>query len=248
MASVTLEGVWVEFPIYNAGSRSLKNSVLSLGSGGRISCDSQNRIVVEALADLSLHFEHGDRIGLVGHNGAGKTTVLRAIAGIYEPSRGSIVCQGQVTSLFDVAFGMDMEATGYENIVLRGLFLGLTPRQVRARTGEIAEFAELGEYLAMPVRTYSAGMLLRLAFAVCTSVEPEILLMDEWISVGDAHFMGKAQARLNDLVSSAGIIVLASHSLPLIRQVCNKAVLLERGRVTAFGPVEDIIRIYQPDG
>ncbi len=245
MTSLTLENVSVEFPVYGGGSRSLKKSVIWKGSGGRISRDAGDRVYVQALRDVSFRIDHGDRVGLIGANGAGKTTLLRVLAGVYEPTGGIVRREGHVSPLFDATLGMDMEATGYENIVLRGLFLGLSPKEIRQRTEEIVEFTELGDYLAMPVRSYSTGMMLRLAFAISTCVDPEILLMDEWIAVGDAHFLKKAERRLQRLVERSSILVVASHSDEVIRRWCNKAVLLDHGEVVAAGMVDGVLSAYK---
>lgn len=245
MARIRVDQVSVQFPIYNANTRSLKTRLMHLTTGGRIGRDAGNRVCVEALRDVILSFEHGDRVALVGHNGAGKTTLLRVLAGIYEPSRGAVYCEGRVVPLFDMSLGMDPEATGFENIMLRGRFLGLTPAELRARMDEIAAFTELGDYLAMPARTYSTGMMFRLAFAVCTSIEPEIMLLDEWIGTGDAAFVQKASHRLNDFIGRAGILIVASHSTKLVEQNCNKGVLLRSGKVEAVGPIGDVLRAYE---
>ncbi|MCH8858800.1 MAG: ABC transporter ATP-binding protein, partial [Proteobacteria bacterium] len=227
-----------------AGSRSLKKTLMRMGSGGRISRDAGDRVCVQALRDVSLHIDHGERVGIIGSNGAGKTTLLRVLAGIYEPTRGVVRHEGHISPLFDTTLGMDTEATGYENIVLGGLFLGLSPREIRGRTDEIAEFTELGDYLSVPVRTYSTGMMLRLAFAVSTCIDPEILLMDEWIGVGDAHFLEKAERRMERLVGQSRILVIASHSDALIKRLCNKVVLLDHGEVKAIGLVADVLDRY----
>ncbi len=245
MASLTLENVSVEFPVYGGGSRSLKKSVIWMGSGGRISRDAGDRVCVQALRDVSFRIDHGDRVGLIGANGAGKTTLLRVLAGVYEPTGGIVRREGHVSPLFDATLGMDMEATGYENIILRGLFLGFSPREIRTRTEEIAEFTELGDYLAMPVRSYSTGMMLRLAFAVSTCIDPEILLIDEWIGVGDAHFLDKAERRMERLVDRSRILVIASHAPDLIRRTCTRAVLLDHGAVKSTGPVEEVLAQYK---
>ena len=239
-----LAGVTVDFPVYTADARSLKNDLLRKGTGGRIGRDAGNGISVRALCDVSLALGHGDRVGLVGANGAGKTTLLRVLAGVYPPTAGWVQRRGRVASLFDISLGLDPDATGYENIMVRGLFLGLRPAEVRARSAEIAAFSELGDYLAMPVHTYSAGMLLRLAFAVSTCIEPEILLMDEWIGVGDASFVEKAERRLESLVDRAGILVLASHNLALLERVCTTGILLDAGRVRAIGPIGEMLGEY----
>ena len=194
MVGLQLESVTVDFPVYDASTRSVKNRLLHHGTGGRIGHDAGNRLCVRALEDVSLAFKHGERVALVGRNGAGKTTLLRVLVGAYEPTRGRVWRRGRTASLLKVSLGIAPEATGYENIMTRGLFLGLMPEQVRERMDEIAAFTELGDYLAMPVRTYSIGMRLRLAFAVCTCFDPEILLMDEWLSVGDRSFVREGQA------------------------------------------------------
>jgi len=243
MASIHLENVVVSFPIYDQSSRSLKNRLISAGTGGRIQSESGSSkpTVVQALDNITLSFEHGDRIGLVGHNGAGKTTLLRVLAGIYEPTSGTATIEGQAAPLFDVALGMDQDSTGYENIVIRGLFLGLSRRDIEARVEEIAAFTELGNFLDLPIRTYSAGMRMRLAFAVSTSIEPDILLLDEGIGAGDKAFMKKANERLRTFAEKAGIIVLASHSESLVRNMCDTAVLMEHGKVVQQGRTEEIL-------
>ena len=200
--------------------------------------------IVPTTVLVAHRIDHGDRVGLVGANGAGKTTLLGALAGVYEPTRGTVHREGHVLPLFDATLGMDMEATGYENIVLRGLFLGLGSQEIRRRTTEIAEFTALGDYLAMPVRTCSGGMKLRLAFAVSTCVDPEILLMDEWIAGGDAHFLKKAERRMQRLIDRSSILVIASHSTDLMKRLCTKAILLDQGQVKAIGPVDEIVDQY----
>ena len=245
MVSLRIESVTVDFPVYNASARSLKNKLLHHGTGGRIARDSNNRLTVRALEDVSLVFEHGDRVGLVGHNGAGKSTLLRVLAGAYEPTRGQVQRRGRTASLLTASLGIDPEATGYENIMTRGLFLGLMAEQVRERMEEIAEFTELGGYLAMPVHTYSAGMRLRLAFGVCTCFEPEILLMDEWLGVGDPTFVEKAKRRLEEFVDRAGILVLASQNAALLERICVTGVVLDTGRIKAHGPIGEVLRNYR---
>ncbi|MFN2199743.1 MAG: ABC transporter ATP-binding protein [Caldilineaceae bacterium] len=244
MASIHLNAISVAFPIYDASARSMKKSLLPGMTGGRIGADETQVSVVKALEDVTLSIRHGDRIGLVGHNGAGKTTLLRVLAQIYEPGAGTVKIEGQIAPLFDISLGMESEATGYENIFLRGLFLGLSRAQIEERLDDIAAFTELGEFLNLPIRTYSAGMRMRLAFAVATSIDPDILLMDEGIGAGDASFLEKASKRLSEFTGRAGIIVLASHSEALVRTMCRTAVLMERGRVIAVGDTEEILQTY----
>lgn len=244
MASIQLNDVSIEFPIYQGSSRSIKKTLLRAGTGGKIYRDSGNRVGIRALDRVSLGIEHGDRIALIGPNGSGKTTLLRVLAGIYEPACGTVSVDGMVAPLFDVGIGFNPDATGYENILLRGLYMGLHPDQVRARADEIADFSELGDYLGMPVRTYSAGMMLRLSFGVATCIDPEILLMDEWVLAGDAHFFNKARHRLEAFIDRSSIMVLASHADSLLRQWCNKGLLLEHGRVKAIGPIDEVLALY----
>lgn len=245
MAFIAVENVSVEFPLYGGGSRSLKKTLAHIGSRGRIAHDASDRVCVQALRDVTLRIDYGDRVGLIGPNGAGKTTLLRVLAGVYEPTHGMMRHSGRVVPLFDAALGIDMEATGYENITLRGLLLGLSRREIRERSNDIAAFTELGDYLALPVRMYSSGMALRLAFAISTCVDPEILLMDEWIAAGDAHFLDKAKKRMDNMIDRASILVMASHSEDLIRRLCTKVVYLGAGRVRAFGPVEEGLKAYK---
>jgi ABC-2 type transport system ATP-binding protein/lipopolysaccharide transport system ATP-binding protein len=244
VSQIQLKHVSVAFPIYDASSRSLKKRVLGAATGGRIRSES-GPSVVQALDDVTLHFKHGDRVGLVGHNGAGKTTLLRVLAGIYEPGGGTVRVEGSVAPLFDITLGMDPESTGYENIMLRGLYLGLSRDAIRERMPEIAEFTELGSFLDLPIRTYSAGMRMRLAFAVSTSIHPDILLLDEGIGAGDAAFLEKANRRLQDFTNRAAIIVLASHSEQLVKQLCPVSVLMEHGRVIQVGETESILTRYR---
>lgn len=244
MASITLDSVSIDFPIYNVNSRSLKKQFLRLTTGGTLSSDTHKCVIVKALDKISLKLEHGDRVGLIGHNGAGKSTLLRVLAKIYEPIEGHIHFDGKVSPLLDVMLGINPESTGYENIMVRGLLLGLSRKEIMAKMDEIAAFTELGDYLAVPTRTYSTGMQLRLAFAVATSIKPEILLLDEVVGTGDAAFMEKAQNRLSELIEQSSIVVLASHSNETIKKICNKAVVLEHGRVRYFGPVEYALENY----
>lgn len=230
-ASIVASQVSVEFPIYENSHRSLKNKVMNITTGGRIGAEAGRHPVVRALNNLNFEIHEGDRVGLTGHNGSGKTTLLRMLSGVYSPVKGHLSLQGRVAALLDVSMGLDPDATGFENIYLRGIMDGLRPSVIRSKVDEIAEFTGLGEYLNLPVRTYSSGMMLRLAFAISTSVEADILIMDEWLSVGDSEFSQKATERLNKLIDSASILVIASHSPELIERVCNRKMSLEHGNV-----------------
>ncbi|MEM7566571.1 MAG: ABC transporter ATP-binding protein, partial [Pseudomonadota bacterium] len=241
MSSITLSDVSVAFPIYGASSRSLKNRVVSLGTGGRVGRGTDNRVVIQALDSVSLSIRHGDRVALLGHNGAGKSTLLKVLAGIYEPQGGRVRVEGRVAPVFNLSLGLDPDSTGFENIRLRGLYLGLNRREIEARTEEIAEFTGLGQFLDMPLRTYSAGMQTRLAFAVSTSIDPDILLLDESVGAGDADFAKRAKARIRELIERSGILVFATHSVEMADRFCNKAVLMNHGRLLAFGDIGPVM-------
>jgi len=245
MAYLRLRSVSVDLPMYQGSSRSLKKSLLATSSRGNFASDALQRLTVRALNDVTVDIEEGARLGVIGPNGAGKSTLLRVLSSIHRPSHGRILKSGRVTSLLDVSVGMDPEATGLENIILRGMYLGFHPKEMRQRIPEIAEFSELGDYLQLPVRTYSSGMMIRLAFAVSTSFEPEILVMDEWLTVGDARFLAKAQKRLEQYVRGSRILVLATHSMPLVEEWCNRAILLDQGHVVASGDVKEVVEAYR---
>lgn len=228
---ISAQNISVEFPVFENSHRSLKKAVLNISTGGRIGQSADRHPFVTALDDLSFSFEEGSRVGLWGHNGSGKTTLLRVLAGIYAPVKGRLVVRGRIASLLDVSMGLDPDATGFENIYLRGILDGMRPARIRSKIDEIADFTELGEYLNLPVRTYSSGMMLRLAFAISTSVEADILIMDEWLSVGDQGFSAKAAQRLDELVGNASILVVATHDQNLIDRICNRKIILEHGKI-----------------
>ncbi|MCE5292737.1 MAG: ABC transporter ATP-binding protein, partial [Nocardiaceae bacterium] len=244
MVSIETRDAWVEFPIFDAKARSLKKAFLGK-AGGAIGRNSSDVVVVEALREITLDLKTGDRIGLVGHNGAGKSTLLRLLSGIYEPSRGSAVIRGRVAPVFDLGVGMDPEISGFENIVIRGLFLGQTRKQMMAKIDEIADFTELGEYLNMPLRTYSTGMRIRLAMGVVTSIDPEILLLDEGLGAVDAEFMKKARTRLESLVERSGMLVFASHSNEFLAQLCDTALWIDHGRIRMADRVDKVVEAYE---
>lgn len=247
MVAITLKGASVDFPIYGAGSHLLKKRLLRIDASPRVTHDARERITVHALRSVSLRFTEGDRIGLVGANGAGKSTLLRTIAGVYEPTAGLVHVNGRVTTLFSLNIGIEQEATGFENIILRGLAAGMNRREIEEHVDDIADFTELGEHLNFPIHTYSAGMRARLAFAISTAVEPEILLMDEWLGAGDAAFMRKARQRLDAVVGGARILVLASHNKALLKRVCNGFVELREGRVQRTGDPETALEERDED-
>ena len=247
MTSIVLDRVTVEFPIYNARGRSLKTELLRRTVGGHIESADDSHVAIRALRDISLTLKEGDRLGLVGHNGAGKSTLLRVLSGVYEPPIGTVTIDGAVSALTDMMMGMDVEATGYENIILRSVFLGVPPDQAKRSVAEIEEFSELGNFLHLPLRTYSSGMMLRLAFAVTTAVTPEILIMDEIIGAGDAAFFDKAEKRLNRIIGDSHILVVASHSEFTLQRFCNKAALLKEGQLVMVGSVDEVLAAYRDD-
>jgi lipopolysaccharide transport system ATP-binding protein len=200
----------------------MKNTFLK-----NITKDKAHISSVTALNNISLNLKDGDRLGVMGPNGSGKSTLLRALAGIYAPTSGSIEVKGSIASLIDISLGMDMEATGYENIHMRGIMMGLKLKQIKAIEEEIAEFTELGTFLEMPIRTYSTGMHMRLGFAVSTAISADIILMDEWLSVGDSDFLVKAEKRLQNYIQKSSILVIASHSEDLIAKLTNQLIRLE---------------------
>lgn len=244
MSHICFKGVSIEFPIFNATGRSLTSSFLRAATGGKLDADPNGRVLVRALTDVSFSIQEGDRVALLGHNGAGKTTLLRALGGIYSPSKGEVDIVGETGSLIDINLGINPEATGRENVFIRGQLLGLTKRDVEAKYEEIVEFAELGNFIEMPVRTYSTGMQLRLAFSISTMVRPDILIMDEWLSVGDSDFQKKAEERLRNLITKTKILVIATHSRQLVETVCNRAIWLERGQIKMDGLVSEVAPTY----
>ncbi len=243
MASITAENVTVDIPILSLRARSLRTIAIAKARaiGGRIVDDGSHATVVRALDQVSFSLKQGDRLGLVGPNGAGKTTLIRVLADIYAPTSGTLERRGTLIPMFDIGIGFDGEATGYENIELRGMMMGLSKAEISRRIDEIAEFSELDDYLDLPIRTYSAGMTLRLMFSIATSVEGDIILMDEWVSVGDEAFQKKAQKRMSEIVGRAGILVIASHDPHTLLRHCNLGMRLEKGRVTDIGPIADVL-------
>lgn len=227
MAHIKARNLVVDFPIYN--SRSFKSMALGAALGGGLTKDRKSRAVVRALNGLTFDVNEGDRIGLLGPNGSGKSTLLRVLSGGYEPVSGSLDICGSVGSMLSITLGLDNDATGYENIFILGMMMGISKKELISLTPEIAEFTELGDFLHMPMRTYSSGMSMRLAFAVATAVKRDIILMDEWLSVGDASFVKKAEDRLNEMLKGAKILVLASHDKEFINRECNRIFCMDHG-------------------
>lgn len=244
MASIDATDVGIAYQVYSASSRSFKNELFRTVGGG-IRAQGASRIIVTALKDINVSLKPGDRVALIGGNGAGKSTLLKVLAGILEPSSGHVRVSGRVSSLLDMSMGMDPEATGYENIVMRSVILGATFREARQRVPEIEAFSELGEYLRLPMRTYSTGMALRLSFAIATYAQPEILVLDEMIDTGDAGFAKKAQSRIADIVSKLKILVIATHDLTAAAAMCNRGIVLSHGSILVDDKIETAVAAYR---
>jgi ABC-2 type transport system ATP-binding protein len=247
VAAIFLKDVCVDIPIYDVSQASLKKALLGRAIGGRFA-QSGSYFIVNALKNLDFEAHDGDRIALVGDNGAGKSTLLRVVSHVYPPTNGMVHVVGKVSPMFETQLGMNMDATGFENIQISGMIWGLTRAQIRNSTDDVVEFTELGDYLKLPIRTYSNGMLLRLAFAIATLRDPEILLIDEVIGVGDSGFFQKAFARLLNLIERSRILMIAAHQDDTLRRLCNKAAWLSHGNLVAYGEIESVLSAYRsPD-
>lgn len=244
MVHISLKDVGVEFPLFTGKHQSLRSKLLASATGGQLARDPLGRTVVSALGHVTLEISEGERVGLVGRNGAGKSTLLRVLSRVYRPTSGRAKVVGTVGTLIDIALGINPEATGRQNIYLRGALLGLPRKEVTRHIDEIIHFSELGEFIEAPVRTYSSGMQLRLAFAVSTVFVPDILIMDEWLSVGDQDFVQKAEARLQGLVSSSKILVLASHQRDLLERTCTRGICIEKGKIVVDAPINEVTQRY----
>jgi ABC-type polysaccharide/polyol phosphate transport system ATPase subunit len=240
MAKIQLDNVSLTFKVRQQGRITFKEFLVR-----QMFRRSVNPIIkVRALRNVSLEFNEGERVGIIGPNGAGKSTLLKLLAGIYPPSKGQLTVQGRISSLFDLALGFEMDASGWENIFYRGYLQGETPRSVRAKMQGIADFSELGDFLNMPVRYYSAGMLVRLAFSIATAIEPEILLVDEVFGAGDMAFQVKARQRMQDMMSKARLIIMVSHDMESLTKLCERCIWLDHGRVCQVGPIQSVIASY----
>ncbi len=242
-ARVMIEGVSVSFPLYHGNARSLKKKMFAAASG-RLGQDRQKRVVVEALRNISFSLRGGDRLGLVGNNGAGKTTLLRTLAGIYEPASGQVRVEGSLNALLDASLGMNVDLTGRENIMLRGLYNGMPRSALAQLEADVTAFAGLSDFIDLPVRIYSSGMVVRLGFALATAIRPQILLMDEWILAGDAQFLDRARLRLETMVRGADILVLSTHDSTIVRTWCSRVLWLDEGRIRADGPPDEVLEQY----
>lgn len=228
---IELRNATVDFPIYNSTSRSLSSKVLNTATGGTLDADATGHVFVRSIDGISLRIDKGERVALVGHNGAGKSSLLRVLAGIYKPTGGNATSSGTISTLMDISLGVSTEVTGRENIFLRATLLGIPKSEIEKQLSEIIEFSDLGNFIDVSVRTYSSGMALRLAFAVSTMVRPNILIMDEWLSVGDGAFAKKAEEKLLQIVDSTEILVIATHSRAIVEKLCSRAIWLEHGKV-----------------
>lgn len=255
---IKLEHLSIDFPLFQLESRSLKKTLFSKAgkmiggqqkqhqrTGAEIATTSNNDIVVQALRDINLSIQSGERVGLIGHNGAGKSTLLRAITGIYEPNSGHLSSSGSIEALLSTNAGMNPLLSGRENIYLRGKRMGLSNKQIQTLEKDVEEFAELNEFMELPIKIYSSGMTMRLGFGLSTSIIPNILLMDEWFMAGDSNFQDKAKKRLISIVNKADIVVLTTHSLPILKEWCNRIIWLKAGQIIADGPTEEILNQYK---
>jgi ABC-type polysaccharide/polyol phosphate transport system ATPase subunit len=240
MTLIHLDDVGLRFQVRRFGRISFKEYLLY----GLFRPSKRPTFDVQALEHIGLRIEEGDRLGIIGHNGAGKSTLLKLLAGIYPPTSGRCTVTGHVSSLFDLSLGFELDASGWENILYRGFLQGETPRSIRPKIQPIADFSELGDFLNMPVRYYSAGMMVRLAFSIATAIEPEILIIDEVLSAGDLEFQEKARQRMQNLMSSARAVIVVSHDMPALALMCDRVMWLEHGRIQTIGPTAEVIAAY----
>ncbi len=243
MARIEVSHLSVDFPLYHGSARSLKKT-LAAAASGRFGRDTSRRVVVQALRDISFTLTRGDRLGLIGTNGAGKTTLLRTLAGIYEPVVGRVRIDGTLNALLDPNSGMNMDLTGRENIMLRGLYNGYSAEEIASLEEDVQLFAELGHFMDLPVRLYSSGMVVRLGFGLATAIKPEVLLMDEWFLAGDQRFMTKARSRVEGMVRGADVLVLSTHQAPILVEWCNRVIWMDHGEVREDGPAEAVVERY----
>lgn len=238
---VKMKNVDLYYPSTMYNARTLKQEIFSRLRFEKI---KENLEDVHALKNFNLEIHDGERVGVIGFNGAGKSTLLKALGGVYPVKNGTIETKGEIRSMFELTLGFDMESTGRENIMYRGLMLGGTPKEVREKEQEIIDFAELGDFIDYPIRAYSSGMLVRLAFAISTSVKGDILLVDEVLSAGDINFQKKARQRMINVMDNAKILVLVLHDMAAIEEICNRTILIKQGEIVADGKPTEIIKEY----
>lgn len=243
MTFIKLSNASVTFSIFNTKTRSVRNTLINAIGGNVNSID--NTVYVKALDNVSLEINEGERVGLIGHNGAGKSTMLKLLSGIYEPTEGLMDVKGYTSSLTDITMGMDPENSGYDNIIMRCILMGMTFKQAKDKVKEIIDFSELSEYIDLPTRTYSTGMYMRLAFTIATSIAPDILIMDEMIGAGDASFIEKAKIRSMALIEQTKIMVISSHDMNIMRDICTRGLWMEKGKIRMDGEINKVIEAYQ---
>ncbi len=237
--SIEAHGLGLDYPVYSVKAQSLRNAIANVAVGGLLMKTTQDIAVVRALSNVNFRLIEGDRLALIGHNGSGKSSLLKVLAGIYSPTAGELNIAGRVTSMLSMSIGLDGDASGLRNISTCLLMQGLSRQEIKARVPQIVEFSELGAFIHMPFKTYSAGMMARLTFAIGTEIEADILLMDEWLSAGDASFRDKASARIEKFVGSAKMVVIGTHDLHLVRKICNKVLVLDAGRPQFYGAIDE---------
>ena len=243
MTFIKLSNVGVTFSIFNTKTRSVRNTLIN-AIGGKVNA-VDNTIYVRALDSIDLGIKEGERVGLIGHNGAGKSTMLKLLSRIYEPTEGKMEVSGYISSLTDITMGMDPENSGYDNIIMRCILMGMTFKQAKETVKEIIDFSELNEYIDLPTRTYSSGMYLRLAFTIATCVAPDILIMDEMIGAGDASFIEKARRRSLELIEQTKVMVISSHDMHIMRDICTRGIWMEKGRIRMDGEINEVIEAYE---
>jgi ABC-type polysaccharide/polyol phosphate transport system ATPase subunit len=241
MSHIVLEDIHLTFTLRNRGAASLKNWVLNRLWGR----PEPSLPPVHALRGVSFTVGDGERLGIIGHNGAGKSSLLRLLAGVYEPTSGKRLVRGKIGSLFELSLGFEPDATGRENIRYRGYLQRETPRSLERKIADIEEFSELGEALDRPIRYYSSGMLVRLAFSIATAIEPDVLLVDEVLAAGDLRFQQKAIQRMRDLMGRARAIVVVSHELQVLPRLCERVLWLDHGQIRQIGDAEPTIATYR---
>lgn len=230
-----LDNVSLIYPVLTVQAQSIRHTLINKVTGGKMMKNSGNVVHVRALQKINFELLEGDRLGIIGHNGSGKTTLLKVLAGIYCPTSGQVLAAGNVSSMIDLGTGIDVDATGYENIKMVGRLRGLSSAQINEQVDEIIEFADLGSFIDLPVNTYSSGMIMRLLFSISTSFNPDILVLDEWLGAGDVDFVAKAEQRMEQFVANSRLLVIASHDHNMIQRRCNKLLVLEKGEVKFFG-------------
>jgi lipopolysaccharide transport system ATP-binding protein len=242
-SSIRLDNVTLDYFIYSVRAQSLRNAVFNLAVGGKLYKDQGDITVVRALENVSFNLVEGDRLALIGHNGSGKTSLLKVIAGVYHPARGRVDVQGSMASMVSANAGFDIDATGLQNIRKLGAMRLIPNKVIDERVGPIVEFSGLGDFVRLPVKTYSAGMMARLLFACATEFDSDIVVLDEWMAAGDAEFQLKAADRMRSFVQRAKILVLGTHFFPLVKDVCNKVCILDAGRIVYYGSTEEWVAL-----